>query len=81
MWFTEGTHIKRINSLNLSVIILGQLRCNASFLNYDLGEVIVLSNAFCICAAQCGNAHPFIFDCDKYIDNRGILNNDWLLMR
>jgi hypothetical protein len=41
-------------------IILTQLRCNASFLNYDLCKVKILSNASCNCGAPCENS-PFLF--------------------
>jgi hypothetical protein len=34
-------------------IILTKLRCNASFLNYDLCKVKILSNASCNCGAPC----------------------------
>ena len=54
-------------------IILTQLRCNASFLNYDLCKVKILSNASCNCGAPCANSHHFFFDCDKYTDNKEIL--------
>ena len=54
-------------------IILTQLRYNASFLNYDLCKVKILSNASCNCGAPCENSHHFFFDCDKYTDNRVIL--------
>jgi hypothetical protein len=56
-------------------IILIQLRCNASFLNYDLCKVKILSNASCNSGAPWENSHHFIFDCDKYTDNREILFN------
>jgi hypothetical protein len=46
-------------------IILAQLRCNATFLNYDLCKVKILSNAFCNCGAPCENYHHFFFDCDQ----------------
>ena len=61
-------------------IILTQLRCNASFLNYDLCKVQILSNASCNCGAPCENSHHFFFDCDKYTDNREIIFNslNWL---
>jgi hypothetical protein len=61
-------------------IILTQLRCNASFLNYDLCKVNILSNASCDCGAPCENSHHFFFDCDKYTDNREIIFNslNWL---
>ena len=54
-------------------IILAHLRCNASFLNYDLCKFKMLSNASCNCGAPCENSHHFFFDCDKYTDNREIL--------
>jgi len=61
-------------------MILTHLRCNESFLNYDLCRVEILSNASCNCGAPCKNSHHFFFDCDKYTDNRGILFNslNWL---
>jgi hypothetical protein len=61
-------------------IILTQLRCNASFLNYHLCKVKILSNASCNCGTPCENSHHFFFDGDKYTDNRGILFNslNWL---
>ena len=61
-------------------IILTQLRCNASFLNYDLCKVKILSNASCNCGAPSENSHHFFFDCDKYTDNREIIFNslNWL---
>ena len=61
-------------------IILTQLRCNASFLNYDLCKVKILSNASCNCGAPCENSHHFFVDCDKYTDNREIIFNslNWL---
>ena len=61
-------------------IILTQLRCNASFLNYDLCKVKNLSNASCNCGAPCENSHHFFFDCDTYTDNREIIFNslNWL---
>ena len=61
-------------------IILTQLRCNASFLNYGLCKVKILSNASCNCGAPCENSHHFFFDCDKYTDNREIIFNslNWL---
>ena len=61
-------------------IILTQLRCNASYLNYDWCKVNILSNASCNCGAPCENSHHFLFDCDKYTDIREILFNslNWL---
>jgi hypothetical protein len=56
-------------------IISTQLRCNASFLNYDLCKVKMLSYASCNCGAPCENSHHFSFDWDKYTDNREILFN------
>ena len=49
-------------------IILTQLRCNASFLNYDWCKVQILSNASCNCSAPCKHFHQFTFDCDNYTD-------------
>lgn len=39
-----------------------------------------LSNASCNCGAPCENSHHFVFDCDKYTDNKEILFNslNWL---
>ena len=54
-------------------IILTQLRCNASFLNYDLCKVKILSNASCNCGAPCENSHHFFFDCDK-CEHRNVLS-------
>ena len=61
-------------------IILTQLRLNASFLNYDLCKVKILSNASCNCGAPCENYYHFLFDCDKYTDNMEIIFNtlNWL---
>jgi hypothetical protein len=47
--------------------------CNASFLNYDWCKVEILSNASCNCSTLCEICQQFIFDCDKYTDNKGIL--------
>ena len=58
----------------LNIILTGP-RCNASFLNYDLCKVKMLSNASCNCCAPCENSHHFFFDCDKYIDNREMIFN------
>ena len=56
------------------------LRCNASFFNYDLCKVKILSNASCNCGSPFKNSHHFFFDCDKYTVNREILLNslNWL---
>jgi hypothetical protein len=43
-------------------IILTQLRCNASFLNYDLCKVKMLSNASCNCGAPCENSHQAVLE-------------------
>ena len=64
-------------------IILTQLRCNASFLNYDLCKVKFWSNTSCNCGTPCENSHHFFFDYDNYTDtqrNRWILFNslNWL---
>ena len=57
-----------------------QLRCNASFLNYDSCKVKIVSNASCSCSAPCEIVHQFMFVCDKYTDNRKILFDslNWL---
>ena len=49
-------------------------------MNYDLCKVKILSNASCNCGAPCENSDHFLYDCDKYTDNRGILFNslNWL---
>ena len=47
------------------IIILTQLSCNESFLNYDLCKVKILSNASCNSGAPCENSHHSFFDCDK----------------
>jgi hypothetical protein len=49
-------------------IILTQLRCKASFLNYDWCKDKILTNASCNCGATCENPHHFFFDCDKYTE-------------
>ena len=61
-------------------IILTQLRSNASFRNYDLCKVKMLSNASCNYGVPCENSHHFFFDCDKYADNMEIFFNslNWL---
>jgi hypothetical protein len=63
-------------------IILTQLHCNASCLNYDLCKVKISSNASCNCGAPCENSHHFFFLIVIYIytDNREILFNslNWL---
>jgi hypothetical protein len=61
-------------------IILTQLRCNASFSNYDLCQIKILSNASCNCGAACENSHHFFFDCDKYKDNGEIIFNSLNLL-
>ena len=37
-------------------ILLAQLRCNASFLSYDLCKVQIVSNTSCNCGAPCENS-------------------------
>jgi hypothetical protein len=61
-------------------IMLTQLRCNASFLNYDLCKVKILSYDSCNYGAPCENSHHFFFDCDKYTDNGEIIFSslNWL---
>jgi hypothetical protein len=46
----------------------------------NIGKVEILSNDSCNCSAPCEFLQQFIFDCDKYTDNKGILfdNLNWL---
>jgi hypothetical protein len=47
-------------------IILTQLRCFASFLNYDLFQVNIVSDPSCRCGANCEDSYHFLFDCSHY---------------
>ena len=54
-------------------ITLTQIRCTASFLNYDLFRVNILQNATCTCGAIQEDADHFFFHCDKYSELRNTL--------
>ena len=47
-------------------IILTQLRCFASFLNYDLFQVNIVSDPSCRCGANREDSYHFFFDCSHY---------------
>ena len=61
-------------------IILTQLRCFASFLNYDLFQVNIVSNPSCRCGANREDSYHFFFDCSHYSNIRHTLfqNLNWL---
>jgi hypothetical protein len=61
-------------------IILTQLRCFASFLNYDLFQVNIVSDPSCRCGANCEDSYHFLFDCSHYSNIRHTLfqNLNWL---
>ncbi len=44
-------------------IILTQLRCSASFLNYDLFRVNIIQSATCQCGYACENASHYFLQC------------------
>jgi hypothetical protein len=48
-------------------IILSQLRSLASFLNYDLFRVGIVSDPSCRCGAALENLKHFFFDCPIYL--------------
>jgi hypothetical protein len=48
-------------------IILTQLRNSASFLNFDLFQVGIVSDPSCRCGAAHENIQHFFFDCPIYI--------------
>ena len=48
-------------------IILTQLRSSASFLNYDLFRVGIVSDPSCRCGAALENLKHFFFDCPIYL--------------
>jgi hypothetical protein len=54
-------------------LILTQLRCTASFLNYDLYNVHILSIPACSCGAPQEDANHFCFVCTKYSEIRNYL--------
>ena len=47
-------------------IILTQLRCFASFLNYALFQVNIVSDPSCRCGANREDSYHFFFDCSHY---------------
>ena len=61
-------------------IILTQLRCFASFLNYDLFQVNIVSDPSCRCGANREDSYHFFFDCSHYSNIRHTLfqNLNWL---
>ena len=54
-------------------IILTQLRCFASFLNYDLFQVNIVSDPSCRCGANREDSYHFFFDCSHYSNIRHTL--------
>ena len=61
-------------------IILTQLRCIASFFNYDLFQVNIVSDPSCRCGANREDSYHFFFDCSHYSNIRHTLfqNLNWL---
>ena len=61
-------------------IALTQLRCFASFLNYDLFQVNIVSDPSCRCGANREDSYNFFFDCSHYANMRYTLfhNLSWL---
>jgi len=54
-------------------VILAQLWCTASFLNYDLYKVNIFSSPACSCGAPQEDANHFIFVCTNYSEIRNYL--------
>jgi hypothetical protein len=54
-------------------IILTQLRCSASFINYDLFRVGIVSDQSCRCGAAFENLKHFFLDCPIYLQARTTL--------
>jgi hypothetical protein len=54
-------------------IILTQLRSSASFLNYDLFRVGIVSDPSCRCGGALANLKHFILDCPIYLQTRTTL--------
>jgi hypothetical protein len=54
-------------------IILTQLRSSASFLNYDLFRVGIVSDQSCRCGAALENLKHFFFNCPIYLQARTTL--------
>ncbi len=61
-------------------IILTQLRCSASFINYDSFRCNIISDPSCSCGAEIENAKHFLFDCPLHTAQRQRLLNElnWL---
>ena len=61
-------------------VLLTQLRCSASFLNYDLFKVNILSEPSCRCGNNREDTYHFFFECRLYTDLRiSLLNKlNWL---
>ena len=61
-------------------VILTQLRCSASFLNFDLYRVNILSDPSCQCGADIEDARHFLLECPRYVNIRNTMMNnlDWL---
>ena len=51
-------------------IILTQIRCSASFLNYDLFRSNLISNPSCLCGSRIEDANHFFFECPIYNNHR-----------
>ena len=54
-------------------IILTQLRCSASFLNYDLYRVNIIADPSCNCGAPCEDVQHFFLHCPRYTELRQVL--------
>ena len=61
-------------------IVLTQFRCSATFLNYDLFKVNIISNPSCSCGAIRKDSYHYFFECPLYNGIRNDLLNclDWL---
>ena len=61
-------------------IVLTQLRCSASTLNYDLYRVNILSDPSCRCGSDREDSNHYFLECSKYanIRNRLFQNLQWL---
>jgi len=61
-------------------IALTQLRCFASFLNYDLFQENIVSDLSYRCGSNCEDSYHFFFDCSHYANMRYTLfhNLSWL---
>ena len=66
--------------MDLENIALTQLRCFASFLNYDLFQINIVSDPSCRCGANREDSYHFFFDCYHYENMRYTLfhNLSWL---